>query len=106
MRYEGHNTSIATLTQMGTALARLSDAALEIKQNRIADHESCGFAFPNASADALAYGAERKRRELQKARDRASIARQTATSVSWPLERVSGVPPLHFPVNQMAEVEE
>jgi len=60
-KYEGHNTSIATLVQMGTALARLSDAALEIKHNRIAAiaaHESCGFAFPNAYADALAYGAE------------------------------------------------
>jgi len=74
-KFEGHKTSVATLAQMGTAPARLSDAALKVKENRIAAYESCGFAFPNAYADALAYGAERKRRELQKARDRAFIAR-------------------------------
>ncbi len=84
-KYEGHKTSIATLAQMGTALARLSNAALKIQQNRIAAYASCGFALPNAYADELAYGAETKRRELQKVRDRAFIARQIETSVFWPL---------------------
>ena len=83
--YQDCKASVATLAQMGTALARLSDAALEIKQNRIAAYESCGFAFPNAYADELACGAERKRRQLQKARDRAFMSRQTETSIFWPL---------------------
>ena len=81
-KFEGRKTSVATPAQMETALARLSDAALKIMENRIAAYESCGFATPNAYADELAYGAERKRRELQKARDRAFIARQTETSDS------------------------
>ena len=84
-KYESHETSIATLAQMGTALARLSDAALENKQNRMAAYASCGFAFPNACADQLAYGAELKRRELQRTRDRAFMAPQTETSMFSPL---------------------
>ena len=81
-KYEGAKTSVATLAQVGTALARLSDAALKIKERRIAAYESCGFSVPNAYADELAYGAERKRRELQKARDRSLIESQTETSDS------------------------
>jgi hypothetical protein len=84
-KYEADNTSFVTLAQMGTALARLNDAALKIKESRIAAYKSCGFTLPNASADELAYGAERKRREFQKARDRAFMARQTETSVFRPL---------------------
>jgi hypothetical protein len=77
---EGGKTSVATLAQMGTALARLSDAALKIKESRTAAYESCGFAVPHAYADELAYNAERRRRKLQKVR--AFIARPTETSDS------------------------
>ena len=73
-------TSIATLAQLMTALARLNDVALKNKQNRVAAYASSGFASSNAYADELAYRAERKRRLLQKARDREFMARQTDTS--------------------------
>ncbi len=77
------NTSLA---QMGGGLARLSDTSLKIKQNRMLAYGSCGFAASNMRwTDELAYGAELKRREMQKTRDCTILGRRLETSTFRPL---------------------
>ena len=76
---------IASLAQMGAGLGRLSDASLEIKQNRIVAYASCGFASSDMYwMDELAFGAELKRRETQKRRDCTILRRPLETSTSRP----------------------
>ncbi len=66
---------------MGAGLARLSNVSLKVKQNRIAAYASCGFAACDTNwTDELAYGAELKRRELQKSCDCAILPREPETS--------------------------
>ncbi len=71
----------ASLAQMGAGLARLSNASLKITQNRIVAYASCGFAASDMCwTDELAYGAELKRREMQKVRDCTTLRRPLETS--------------------------
>lgn len=70
-----------SLAQMGVGLARLSNASLNIQQYRIAAYASCGFSASDMCwTDELAYGAELKRREMQKPRDCTILRRPLETS--------------------------
>ncbi len=69
---------------MGAGLGRLSNASLEVRQNRIVAYASCGFAACDWT-DELAYGAELKRREAEKTRDCTILRRQPETSTFRPL---------------------
>ncbi|MGO9359701.1 MAG: hypothetical protein ACLP1D_18895 [Xanthobacteraceae bacterium] len=61
----------------------MSNASLGIKKNRIVAYASCGFAAPDMYwTDELAYGAELKRRETQRNRDRTILRRPLKTSTS------------------------
>ena len=74
-----------SLAQMGAGLGRLSNASLKIQQNRIVAYASCGFAASDLYwTDELAYGAELKRRETQKTRDRTILRGPLETSTSRP----------------------